>query len=1225
MARPVVTERAPSPAPNTTDTTSQQTPWARRTESSPPPAPNTATVVNQWRAPRSQQAGPEQPTLPAPETVSATGKQKAPWARQVANEVDVTSMSPDRKASGDNVKDTSLAENATKEPAPIRPVDDKSSPHAEGKAISEPPLSLANGSNLKQSFLSRSFRKPPPPPPAPKAGTSHVAPWVRSTAHQPNTHAPAKKETNWSRSGAPSPPGGHRPTISGEQVIRSPSWTRTDKKEVPQSPPSSPSRGILNEIKTRRKPEKLEVSDSASQNHAEPETSDDGANIVVSYGGAIIETPKSVNVASLSCMFSSGGSARRPRSRSTPPTTRRSPKSWVDQPASPVRNGTESVSPPSQRFTSSVDSSRGRSLQRTWSKQDTSNGQLTSVRSPPALTKPGASNGQSSSVASTQPSWAKRDKGSSGQSGSTQSSQPSWRQRDPSRNQLNQVQSPPPSWVNRDMSQKESSSIQSPQPALMKPSNPQDRKSAAAMSWLTRSKSQGELNSIKSPQLRKSARLQHHSFRSSPPSWVDRSIAQEEISPINSPPLKTEEGLWEEELSAIQSPQMSQTKSARFPASTQMEPSNAEAQSLENVRSASVSAVSRTSISNPSEESWWVEARPAEGASQWDEPDDQVEDANAFDSHTKSTSGEAPPSAEHLSTLSQQDFDESKDYTPPASDLSPFNSPTLAQMAADSVYAIDYELMMAQARNEENTEDEEVSLVSSGVGKSIPNEGELPEEVKAMLDMNRSNVSSRHYDDSRAHEADFVSTEGSSSGVNKSGSSLNSTKDVSASSQGSSIPRLSPSKKDVAHSSPRRTTKLLKKVLEFDNEETPVVLKESREMSARILERMSALDITVDDEETPARILERMSALDITVSEDRASDASVVFGDPDMFGEGREAAKEQAPSVPERTETIEGWQEPISIRDDSGLFASTLANSMNFANDCAIDLHESPVSPRPLGTRTALLTDFTSSEEVGGHKSVPFSDRMSFEAAGENYAAESEPSVLHRGHAINEWKDGHVVHPRRAPRIKESSSAEGAKHVLQYFSHDDEPQDSKSEASQLEHPEEWAGLDADGIMGPGTSPTTDAVDPQKIEEMDALKDWHFTNVPPHETKKSNAQDPFFQQGDPFAMSNIAAGAVDFKAFDPFTEDETAAEFFSPYGEEPPRGNAARNLRAFPQALQTGNAARKPRPARQTSSARVAPSPTKLAPSRRDRGVEYYDYYYAQQARSANPFWDNLEI
>jgi hypothetical protein len=630
-----------------------------------------------------------------------------------------------------------------------------------------------------------------------------------------------------------------------------------------------------------------------------------------------------------------------------------------------------------------------------------------------------------------------------------------------------------------------------------------------------------------------------------------------------------------------------------------------------------------------------MQQRTAEDESQWEEPVAQVDDASVSGSYTEDDiSGEFHLSAEQSSRLSHHDFNPSEDNTSPASDQPKRGStPTksLAQMAADSVFAIDYELMMAQANQEGNIEDGDESPVSSGIEKSIPQERELPEEVKAMLDMNRSNVSSHHYDDSRAYDSDFFCAEGSSGVQDKSSSSSNS-KEVSALSQGSFVPRLSPSKKDIAHSSPHKT----KRVINFF-EEGPSLLEESREVSARISEKVSALDITVDDDEMSARISEKVSAMNITVDDNRtdASDvgSSAIFGDPDSFGSAGGLAEEQAPSIPERAKAIEGWSGGRAKEEP--MYSPSFANSLTFGNESSIDLGNptdfstqmSPDSPRRMGPKTARIPD-SPPKEMAGKNSLRFGDPMSFGAAGGDYAAESAPSVLDRGHAIEEWKGGHGAHPSHSPRGKEAASppgrnAQGAKHVLQYFSPENATQDLLTEISRLEYQEEWAERDPEVRIVPRMSP--DTVDAQKeSEQMDSLQNWHFTNVPPYDAKKVDAQDPFFQQGDPFGASNITPSALDSSTFNPFAEEtfsqhssfdfqlEKSANFFSPYGDETPKKKET-------QKKNTGIVARPP-PTRAASKA-------KLKPSRRDRvaSAERYDHFYAQQARTNHSFGESFEI
>jgi hypothetical protein len=675
---------------------------------------------------------------------------------------------------------------------------------------------------------------------------------------------------------------------------------------------------------------------------------------------------------------------------------------------------------------------------------------------------------------------------------------------------------------------------------------------------------------------------------------VEQGISDEDLSPIEAPSLVSDTGV----------------------------------QSFENGKSNYASALSRT-YGMPSDDSGRVQQIITE-----DEPGAQAEDVSLSRSFSKDdTSGESRLSAEQSASLSHHDFNPSEDNTAPASDQPKrFSTPTksLAQMAADSVFAIDYDLMMAQANQDGNLEDGEVSPVSGGIEKSIPLERELPEEVKAMMDMNRSNVSSRHYDDSIAYEADSFSAEGSS-GVQDTSSSSWDSKEISALTQGSFVPRLSPSKKDIAHSSPRKT----KRVLNF-SEEGQVLLEESRDVSARISEKLSALVISVDDNEMSSRIEDKVSAMSITLDDSRtdASDdgSSAIFGDRDSFVAAGGLVEEQAPSIPERAKPIEGWT--LGRAREDPLLSQSFLSSFDFENESSIDLgtptdfsiQMSPDSSSRMATRKASSSD-SPPKGTGGKTSLRFGDPMSFGAAGGDYATESAPSVLDRGHAIEEWKGGHGAHPRHSPHGSEAGSpprnAKGAKHVLQYFSPKEDTQDLMTEASRLQNPEEWAERDPEVRMVPRMS--RDAVDAQKTsDEIDALKDWHFTNVPPYDAKKMDAQDPFLQQGDPFGASNIVAGALDSNSFSPFVEKtsaqddsfdfqlERSAKFFSPYGEE------TQKKKETPKQ-NTGIVARPPRSR--------ASSKAKLKPSRRDRvaSMERYDHYYAQQARANQAYGDTFEI
>jgi hypothetical protein len=334
---------------------------------------------------------------------------------------------------------------------------------------------------------------------------------------------------------------------------------------------------------------------------------------------------------------------------------------------------------------------------------------------------------------------------------------------------------------------------------------------------------------------------------------------------------------------------------------------------------------------------------------------------------------------------------------------------------------------------------------------------------------------------------------------------------------------------------------------------------------------MNALDITVDDDETPARILEFMNEMDITLDDDttHASDGelSAIFWNPDgTFGTAGWAAEERAPSISDRSKATTKDDES-AVSDDSQLFSHSFVSSINFGTEATSDLgnpsqisiQESIDSPQR-GTRTALITDCPP-KETGEHNSVRFGVPISFQGDSGNNVTESTPTVLYRG----EWEDEHGVHPRQPPCGKEAGSphrnTKGTKNVLQCFSPEDETQDLMTELSRLDNPEEWTERDPEVQLTAAMSPSPDPIDPQASEEMNALKNWHFSNVPPtHNTKKIDAQDPF-SKGDRFAASNIAAGSQYYsKTFNPFVEEtfeqndsfdfqlERTAGFFSPYGD-----------------------------------------------------------------------------
>ena len=1130
--------------------------WDRRSPLSVP-----TDEGNQFSMCWAQQPSRARSSSPAPNTIDEASQRKASWNVHVANAGTVTAMLQDRST------------NASKVIIPSRALKDSDD---------VPP----NSNAAKQQVTARSYKKPPP---SPHFGTSnYLPPWVKAKESKSNADASLKKECEQSTSKTLDLQANLVSAPSDEMCIASPPSTWSGREQSIQSQ-VLPSSKILKEVKTRHEPLKR-------SNSFEEAGSESAARAFFSYGGAVIETPNSVNVASLRSAFTSGGSAPSPRSKSAPPRNR---SSWRDREALPIE--TENKGPPH-----------------------------TSNRTSPGETIPHQR---------SRPSWKSRDNAYE-DSGPVQPPEPSTTNRK-AREKWGQVHSQPPAWSksafsNRDTSQVELRTTRSPNRSSRTATS--QRQAAPARSSpptsIIRNNAHGNKSSIRSPQWGSKPTQSHEPAslnRSPPPSWVNRDISQGEISSIRSPvwdstrgPAPSGEGaaiaessaplLWvnreisEEELSPIESPQPSPLLRT-----TKRPERGPPAQMVAKERMTVETVGDDSSVEDD------VNRERSENAAahvELDRVEYLAEDEASVGIHREDT-GERwtkETRATEQDAFKQHEYDEIDEGDQEVTDHYPKSpSKSLVQMAMDSVFALDFDLLMAQAPKAASFDDDEETAGSSpskGIVKSTPPERELPEEVKAMLKMslNRTMSDSRPHDDSRAYEAGYFSTDVSSSAIDRTGSAWRQN-DISALSHGSGLQQLSPTKTNTGRSSSALP-------------QTPSALNISDKSPVNKPESIAVPDETLE------RIRE-MKLTDEPKGGSEAVSSSAVFGNPNTYISTGGGVEGQAPTISKRAQATEEWheghgaigmkrEEPSSTRESSFFNSVNPGNeaTIDFGNPTDVSIQVSPESPRQtslVGTSPALLSD-SPSEILGGRKTVRFGHPKSYLAAGGDYERELQPSVSDRRRAFEKWQDENVrVIPAPPPEQDISPPSAGARHILRHFVKDknDETEELTAEASLLKNSEDWNQFD----------PDLNDIQPEPAEATSV--DWHFKPPPPPRVSSPNngvtwsrgfdgpdpfstqdRDDPFMKQDDPFATSKSVSSdfSADFKGvFDPFSDTDAfdlfaepaSNGFFSPYGDAPMANNV------------------------------VMQKPSKLTPSRRVRrrrpsSAELYDEHDAQQATRFGP-------
>jgi len=1030
-------------------------------------------------------------------------------------------------------------------------------------AQKDPAVLASNIDSAKQKMIARSYRKPPP---SPVFGTSkYIPPWVKAREAETNNADKSLKNESEGTSAQESQMPDNLDVGPSDEIESPPSPVRSNRKQ-PIELPLSPSSKILSEVKTRRLPLNRKVDDLG-----EEPGSDEVAETVISYGGAVIETPKSVNVASMTSSFASG-------ERFSPPSKR---NSWNERDASPVKTNNvgspqSSSYPFSKQSTSPGEPTPDQPQRSPWQKSGEGSGSMQS----PEKSK-GSVRGKWGQVQSPPPIWSKAARSSGQQS----SSKPPTYQREVATMQSPKLSgkppaspqrditpglSPPPAWIKRDASHGDMSSIRSlrwgSKGAQSREPGGLDR--SPPPSWVNRDASQGEMSSIRSPDwasMRGPAKGSVDSLH--PPSWVDRDVGQDELSPIESPQQSPTQRKVRITVETVDDESANEGETGRSP-----EPQSAE-------------------YEYPAEEEAY-----ARGVGIGESP---MEDFAASEQYTSAHRGF---------------YDQRYDYSPPLSEQDAPKSPaiSLVQMAMDSVFALDFDLALSQAAKGESFEDDDSagSSTSRGIAKSTPPERELPEEVKAMLkrSLNRTMSDSGAPDDSGAYEADYFSTDASSA-VDQSGSTWNEN-EISALSNGTGLQSLSPPRKDTSHASPSQA----KRALQFPADE-PLGKSESKAVPDETLERIREMKISGDPR-----------------GGSEAGSSSAMFGNPNTYGSaGGSSTEEKAPSVSDRAKAVDIWsgarvrrsaptpEEPKSNR----VGASFMNLAKNEPNESTIDLGNptdfsiqvSPDSPRQaslVGTSPALLSD-SPPQDFPTRKTVRFGDMESKSDSRHDYEEEPPPSTSDDRRVTEEGQETDKSEPTPPPVEQETSPvpSAGAKQILRYYTQ------ATHEISRMDDPEEWTRRDPD--LGDMMSEVTDG---GMDGNANGQVDWR-RKKPPLESRtksptwsssfggaqdpfsKQDAQDPFFKQDDPFATSKSADSdfASDFgEGFNPFLDTETndafdfekeeEAEFFSPYGDAP-----------------------------KAQSVSTSKSQTKLTPSRRDRrrhreaSVRYDDFYAQQQGTS----------
>ena len=973
-----------------------------------------------------------------------------------------------------------------------------------------------NERSIPQRTVPRPYKKPPPSPLFVNNTTKYVPPWVKAR------DAEAELNSNVLESEPPPIDNNIDTAPSDEVIITSPPPVRSDRKQSTTSPLSPGRNEILNEVKTRKVP----LNDN--DDWREGQVSDEIAEVVVSYGGAVIETPKSVNVASLGASFASG-------ERFSPPPKSKSPRK-IGYGASPPSTNRHL----SKQSASPDDPSPDQSERPSWtaghvSPEKPKRGQWNKVHSPPpAWSKPGHS---------SKPQGSQRDLGT------IQS--PKYAAKPPI-GRTAPAQTPPPTWIKKqDVSQGDLSSIKSPRWGQPKTSqSPQGSVSVPRSqppSLVNRNASPGDMSSIKShdwssrPNPVRGSTSSYH-----PPSWIERDAVEDELSPIASP-----------------EPSPHQRK----------------------VR------ITVETVDDDESDDYEVADR------QWS-PESQTAEF-VYAAEEGAASGSNYAAAEPVSRSRGDYEDEDVDSNEELDGQYPQKSPTisLAQMAMDSAFALDFDLVMAQARKPVLLEDDEDSFGSSpskGMAKSTPPERELPDEVKAMLErsLNRSTMSdSGIHEDSAAYEADYVNTDVSNNAMDQTESTWNEN-DISALSHDSALEPLSPPMNDKKSLEPSPQTN---RALHFSTDESPVKAEESNEVTNETLERIREMKLNDND---PA-----------DDKSEAGSSSSEGLEQRDLYG-GTNSAEERSPRITERV--VAGWcggrvpsprrqEEPSSKTRGVASFTNFGPNesTIDLGNPTDFSIQVSPDSPRQaslVGTSPALVSD-SPPEDFADRKTVRFDGPDESNGADDGFGNEPLQSVRQ---FMEEWR-----HEKKAiedslpppPPILDDEgtsppSSAGAVEVLKYFTRETPPEVN---ASGMNDSEQWYQQDSGiGDMTPN---------PVQAETINGAK-WRQRNGITASLGKStklssgfgdqdpfskqDAQDPFFRQDDPFAASKSASSdfASDFgEGFNPFADDpetneafdfekEVQQEYFSPYGDAPKSTTTT------------------------TTRSRTS-TPTRLTPSRRD--------------------------
>ena len=381
--------------------------------------------------------------------------------------------------------------------------------------------------SFKQKSAGHSYKKPPPSPYFGKV--NYVPPWVKAreeaSADASSTNESDKLDANGNESdhldNTEEPLQDDLYAVPSDEIA-SPPLAQPKGKQSIESPPS-PSIKILNEVKTRRMP-----SSSGADSRGGEIGSEEVAEVVVSYGGAVIERPKSVNVASMASSFASG-------EKFSSPTKQKPPNGQNVSPVQTAYGGSPQLlkRPVSKQSTSPGDQTLKQSHRLLWTNRDNESDPISSSEHSNR-----SDQGRWGQEPSPPPSWSEAAQSNEQQNSMYQRDLSADKASSPLR-KTTPARSPSPPRIKRDVSQGDRSSIKSPQwgskAARSRESNRLDR--SPPPSWVNRDVSQGDMSSIRSPDWStKHGHAKSSVDGSRPPSWVDGDAGQDELSPIESPP-----------------------------------------------------------------------------------------------------------------------------------------------------------------------------------------------------------------------------------------------------------------------------------------------------------------------------------------------------------------------------------------------------------------------------------------------------------------------------------------------------------------------------------------------------------------------------------------------------------------------------------------------------------------------------------------------------------------